>query len=94
MSSGLTLPGCSNSWSSKDRGTLEFVRHAPVHRQVEADPGGENLVDDVLAAIRKRHPLSRRRGRPETPADVAFVTTASRPSTEPSLALQQWVCIT
>jgi len=44
----------------------------PVLRQLDDVLDGDELVDEVLEALRKRHPLSRRRGRPGTPAEVVL----------------------
>lgn len=44
----------------------------PVLRQLDEVLAGDDLVDEVLDALRKRHPQSSRRGRPGTPAEVAL----------------------
>lgn len=44
----------------------------PVLRQLDDVLDQDELVDEVLEALRKRHPLSRRRGRPGTPAEVVL----------------------
>jgi len=44
----------------------------PVLRQLDELLGSDELVDEVLEALRKRHPQSARRGRPGTPAEVAL----------------------
>jgi transposase, IS5 family len=44
----------------------------PVLRQLDEVLDSDDLVDEVLDALRKRHPQSSRRGRPGTPAEVAL----------------------
>ncbi|OJY15619.1 MAG: hypothetical protein BGO98_23345 [Myxococcales bacterium 68-20] len=44
----------------------------PVLRQLDEVLESDELVDEVLDALRKRHPQSGRRGRPGTPAEVAL----------------------
>src|SRR6187200_441388 len=44
----------------------------PVLRQLDEVLESDDLVDEVLDALRKRHPQSSRRGRPGTPAEVAL----------------------
>lgn len=44
----------------------------PVLRQLDDVLDNDDLVDEVLDALRKRHPQSSRRGRPGTPAEVAL----------------------
>lgn len=44
----------------------------PVLRQLDEVLDSDELVDEVLEALRKRHPQSSRRGRPGTPAEVAL----------------------
>ena len=44
----------------------------PVLRQLDAVLESDDLVDEVLDALRKRRPQSSRRGRPGTPAEVAL----------------------
>ena len=44
----------------------------PVLRQLDELLGSDERVDEVLDALRKRHPQSARRGRPGTPAEVAL----------------------
>jgi IS5 family transposase len=44
----------------------------PVLRQLDDILENDDLVDEVLEALRKRHPQSRRRGRPGTPAEVVL----------------------
>ena len=44
----------------------------PVLRQLDGVLDSDELVDEVLDALRKRHPQSSRRGRPGTPAEVAL----------------------
>ena len=44
----------------------------PVLRQLDDVLDSDDLVDEVLDALRKRHPQSSRRGRPGTPAEVAL----------------------
>jgi transposase, IS5 family len=44
----------------------------PVLRKLDEVLGDDELVDEVLDALRKRHPQSGRRGRPGTPAEVVL----------------------
>jgi IS5 family transposase len=44
----------------------------PVLRRIDAALDDEGLVDVIVAALARRHPLSRRRGRPGTPATVVL----------------------
>jgi IS5 family transposase len=44
----------------------------PVLTQLDDVLDSDDLVDEVLDALRKRHPQSSRRGRPGTPAEVAL----------------------
>jgi IS5 family transposase len=44
----------------------------PVLRQLDDVLDSDDLVDEVLDALRKRHPQSGRRGRPGTPAEIVL----------------------
>ena len=44
----------------------------PVLRRIDAELEDEGLLDVLMGALARRHPLSQRRGRPGTPATVAL----------------------
>jgi hypothetical protein len=44
----------------------------PVLRRIDAELEDEGLLDVMVEALARRHPLSSRRGRPGTPATVVL----------------------
>src|SRR5262245_2371003 len=44
----------------------------PLLRQLDGVLDDDELVDEVLSALQRRHPQSGRRGRPGTPAEVVL----------------------
>jgi transposase, IS5 family len=62
----------------------------PVLRQLDEILADDELVDEVLDALRKRHPQSGRRGRPGTPAEVALRMLALKHIRQWSFEKLEW----